>query len=131
VIGDYQLNQAGASFDVNGLQGSLLAPAVTSISLGSLVTVNWTSTNAGLPFDVAVASSLVPAGLVAPDGQVVNIDLAAPFTWVFGGGFTNAFGPASLLFTPPFGTTAAQMAVLDPAQAIGFSISQPNRLDVL
>lgn len=126
VVGDYQVNQPAASLDLNGLQGDLRVPAVTPFAPGAPVIVNWSSTNVGLPFDIAVATALVPAGTVFPDGQILNIDLGGPFTWVFGGGFTNAFANASFGYVPPAVPIAGQMGVIDPTFAIGFAISQGN-----
>jgi hypothetical protein len=126
VRGDYQLNQAGSSFDIGGLQGGLLAPATTMAATGQPISVNWTSTNAGLPFDIALATSLVPSGLVTPGGQVVNIDLGAPYAWVFGGTFANAFFPVSVIITATGNPTAVQMGVVDPTYASGLALSQPN-----
>lgn len=125
IRGDYQLNQPGASFDIGGLQGDLLSPAITTAPAGQALSVNWASTNAGMPFDIALATALVPNAFVSPAGQVVNIDFAAPFSWVFGGSFTNSFFPASVVTTASGTPTAAQMGVVGPAYPLGFTISQP------
>ncbi|MEE2714335.1 MAG: hypothetical protein VX913_16310 [Planctomycetota bacterium] len=126
IAGDYQLNQPGASFEVNGVQGSLVAPALTVAPAGTPLTVAWTSTNAGLPFDVALAISLIPAGYVSPGAQIINIDLGSPYNWVFGGTFTNTFAPASFTYAAPGSSVAAQMGVVDPTYALGVAVSQPN-----
>lgn len=125
IIGDYQRNQAAAALDVNGEVGGLMAPALTNIAPGQSVTVNWTSTNVGQPFDIAVAGSLVPAGQTTLGGQVVNIDLGSSFSWVLGGSFSQVFAPSSASVAPT-GAVAAQMVVFDPASIDGFALSQPN-----
>lgn len=126
IAGDYQLNQPGASFDVDGLQGSLVAPATTTAAAGAPLTITWTSTNAGLPYDIALATSLVPSGFVGPAGQIININLGSTFAWLFGGTFSNTFGPASFVYAATGTPIGAQMGVADPTKALGFALSQPN-----
>jgi len=125
IRGDYQPNQPGASLDIGGLQGSLLAAAVTVAPAGTPLIANMASTNGGLPFDIALAPSVIPAGLVGPQGQIVNVSIATP-SWLFGGAFVNSFTPTSLTFGAPGSPIAGQMGVVDPTKAIGLAISQPN-----
>jgi hypothetical protein len=131
VIGDFQTNQPEATFTVNGQQGTILAAPRTIVASGTPVTVAWSSTLIGNPFDVFLSS--VPAdagGLPTAGGQIINLDLGAPFSPAF-----NFFGatiaPASFPLTLPVGFYSAQLVVLDAGSPDLFRLSQPVELEVL
>lgn len=131
LAGTFQLNQPAASLDVNGQPGTILQYARTAVTAGTGVTVNWASTNAGLPFDIAVSAvAPVASALTLPSGQLVNIDVASPFVFVFGG-FQVPFFPASIPAVLPVGMTSAQMAVVSPGGPDGLALSQAVGIDVL
>ena len=131
LVGDYQTNSAVASLDVNGVQASLTAPAVTTVPFGQPVTVNWQSTLSGYPFDIVVTGTpLLPANYISPNGQIVNVDFVSGYFFAFGG-FGASFFPQSVNVTLPPGTFSAQMAILDPSAPDGFHLSQAVQIDVL
>lgn len=134
VVPEYQVNSPAASHDFNGIQGTAYGAANVSKCAGDTFTINLNSTNVGFPFDVLVSPlPLVPVsqGGLYTGTQAVNVNLFA-FVWGFGGFTTPFFGNLALPFS--FGAAAdfyTQMAVIDPFNPDGVSISQPNALHIL
>jgi hypothetical protein len=128
---EYQVNQPGASLDIDGAQGGPYYPSNVSRCTGAIFTINFNSTAVGQPWDVAISPlPLVPASggaLQTLSGQIVNVNLTA--VTLLNGGFGATFVP--LAIPAAFGAPAdinAQMAVLDPANPDLISISQPVHL---
>ncbi len=132
----YQVNQPGASFDVDGVQGWPCLPATVTRGVGVGVMIGFQSTNVGFGWELALTAPevLVPAGggaLILPlSGQILNIDVTAPsltllnaFTFPpFPGNFALGFTSAS-----PLGISA-QMLVIDPTNPDSFALSGATRL---
>jgi hypothetical protein len=132
---EYQVNQAGASLDVNGIQGTAQSPAVVNLGVNQVGMVNFASANLGQLWDVVVGSApLLSASQGAPSvgPQLINVDLLDPTLALLYNGFQSAgFVPFSgpIFFSSPI-TLSFQMAVLDPNAIGGLSFSQPVRLIV-
>ena len=136
--GEYQVNQPGASMDIDGLTGGPAGPIYASRCAGQSVTLTFSSSNSGLPWEIGIMTGdpLVSAsagGLVLADGQIVNVNLAAPSIT-----FLNNLGWTALFPAPTFQqivaigattTTSAQMAIIAPAQPSGLFLGGPNVLD--
>jgi hypothetical protein len=132
IRGDYQRNTPAASLDVDGVQGSLSAPAVVIAPLATTVNVTWSSTNTGLGWDIGLSPlAPIPSGLVLPDDQIVNVDLGSSFLFLLGGTFTIPFSNATIPILPPLGSVTAQMVVLDTSAPLGLSLSQPTQLSTV
>jgi hypothetical protein len=133
---DYQVNQPGASLDIGGLAGTSSVPAVTNLALNQGTFLNVNSTQTGAPWDIVLGSLplATPAtgGLVLPGGQLLNVSIADPsFGFLFGFFQGPPFASAAFPLSSSFALTlSGQMAVIDPAQAAGVSLSQPVRLIV-
>jgi len=132
----WQENQVGASLDLNGNpSGAFFGPSRLEIPLGGAGVANLASALGGSPWDIALgASPARPRGLGGfPLGsQLVNLDLAT-LTFTQGGAFTTPWGgvPLAVPFTGAAPLVAsAQMVVVDPSQAIGFTLSAPAELTV-
>ncbi len=129
----WQVNQACASLDVNGVQSNGMAPAITTVPANQTATVNLGGLT-GAPWDIifTVNTPLLPAGLVTAGGQIVNLDLNAA-GFIFGAGFQNAFFPGSLgaTFSAPGTQVAAQMVLVTPTMPDGFCLSQAAELQIL
>ncbi len=133
----YETNSPNSSLSFNGVTGTGLAKAVTTVCSTSVVTVN-SDGPTSLPWDVAFNTSpTVPAGapgsFVTGAGQVVNIDLTAGLYFVFGG-LAPALLPYPGTFSASFSAPAAgtylsvQQLNADPANSDGFSLSQAAQL---
>lgn len=133
----YQVNQPGATMDVNGAQGTAYTLATVNASTNSLIGLNLTSTLQGMPWDLAYGiAPVVTAGSGAAStagGQLFNIDLTDPTWTTWFGVFANSqpFVDMTfpLAFTSPL-TISGQFAVMDPTTADGFVLSQPTRANV-
>lgn len=130
----WQFNQPAASLDVDGLAGSAVAPPPAA---GCAGTIHLASTHMGLPWLLPMTSPESPVaagsgGTAVAGGQVLNIDASAAGFLVFDGGPWNAPAgglaiPYSLPSTAP--AISAQMAVADPGQPAGFSLSSCVRIE--
>ena len=124
---EYQVNQAGASLDIDGLPSSPAAPMTATRCPGQPVTVNFASSNPGLPYEVGVTApdpliSATSGAFVLPDGQVLNLNTTAPsISFINGFAFTTPFPApsfsATVSVTAPV-ATSAQMAVVAPSLEI-------------
>lgn len=129
---DYQVNQPGASLDVNGAQSLGYASASTASPTCTLNTLNWAPGPSSVAYDIVVTTggSLIPASagaLVTAGGQVINIEyFHASRVWLFGASFTMPPFPASLDFYLPHGAppVQGQMAAMDPTSPDGMFYSQ-------
>ncbi len=127
----YQVNHAGASCSIDGLNGTALSPVVITRCTGAPFSVSINSNAPGNAWDMAYSSQpLVAAsggGVALPGGQVVNLDLASS-AFLFGG-FQTSFAPATIpVIAPPPAGMSIQMAVVSPGSPDGVWLSQPTRL---
>lgn len=140
--GDWQINQAGASFDVDGATGHTLYPAAIARCPLFPIDLNFDSTLVGSPWDLGVASvPSAPAsagGAITAGGQRINVDLTHPsLAWFNGGGvpsLTTPFPGTHTLpaLTPPSPVQlSAQMFVVDATHADGIVLSQGMQVDVV
>ncbi|MAG35668.1 MAG: hypothetical protein CL878_05410 [Dehalococcoidia bacterium] len=139
VIPEWELNDAAASTDFDGLQQ--LNPNATnapnsSYPIGGPFTFNLSSTNTGV-YDVATQlNSAVPAsagGLTTPGGQTVNLNVSQPIIFLSTGGTTTslpAWAGGSLALTANAPTTlvnvSAQGVWSDPSHWDGAALSQAS-----
>jgi len=131
----YQVNQTGASLDINGVNGNAYSPASVTQCANLNVTVNAASTSVGNPWDAVISFSplltSVGGGIVTPNGQIVNVNLATA-VFLNGGTLTSPFYPFSLPVSFPAATDIYfQMFVIDPLNPEGFSLSAANTLHVV
>ena len=138
----FQVNSAEANFDLNGNQGSVFAPAITTAMVGEQVNVNLSTSVPATLYDLALTApaGLVPSnagGFLTPGGQHVNMDLTDPsLTMVFGGSFATPFvpypGPLTLpLVMPAPAALSSQMIVLDATAVDGFRLSAGATLNAI
>ncbi|MAG57955.1 MAG: hypothetical protein CMJ83_16850 [Planctomycetes bacterium] len=133
---EYQLNTPGSSLSINGTvdPGPTQPIAVTS-AIGATATINLASTNAGLPWEMAVIAPGTPAGLsvlgiATPGLQTLNVNIASPAVFWFNGGSAPALGapfaPVNLAIASPAAFQAgAQMLNLDATHPDSFRLSHP------
>lgn len=133
---EYQVNQPGASFDIDGIMGTSSAFAMVTLAVSQQGIASLTSTATGMPWDIATATAPpIPASagaVTTSDGQLLNIDTTDPtFSLLWSGfqstPFSNFSAPVSF---PQALTQSFQMGVLDPASPSGIWLSQPVRLTV-
>ena len=140
--GEWQLNGAAASLDINGL--TLVDPlgasgAVTTAPIGVPVTLNIGSTLLGNVHDLGVVLnpllSVSAGGVITGGGQTINLAIADPSLFFLFGpdGLFSSATPVSnytIPFTPtlPGLIASAQLGVIDPASPDGVSISQGSEL---
>jgi hypothetical protein len=136
-VAEYMLNQAEASFSLNGVQGTSFVPASVTINAGQTALLSAASILVGSPFELAYGAaplrSVSQGALVSIDAQIFNVDTTDPnFSLLFNGFLSPPFVPIN--FPAPFAFPAGfsfQMAVLDPTVPSNLRLSQPVRLDVL
>jgi hypothetical protein len=138
---EYETNNPAASLDLDGVQGSICTPAVTTKAPGALCVLGFASTNLGLGWEAMMClGPLVPASggaLQTLSGQLLNVNLASPAVLYLNGGATPTFtvpfpGNISVPFWAPLTsvTLSIQSAHLDPTNPDGFSLSQGGQLVV-
>lgn len=124
----YQTNSANASLDVNGVQSSGFAPAVSNVCPGATNTGTVAGGPSSVSYDIGftVGTTVLPNNLVTTGGQIVNLDFLSPsFGFVFGGTLAP-FAPFSvpIVFGPGTPELDAQMVILDFIAPDGFTLSQ-------
>jgi len=134
---EWQINQPGASLTILGqTNGGFCAPAMNMATSGVTFQLVFGSTNVGSPWDVGTTvGPLFPAsggGAFTPGGQVVNLNLGDPTLSFF---FSQFQSPPFVAYSqgvniPASALIRAQMAVVDPAMASGYSLSQGIELSV-
>lgn len=135
VAPEYQVNQTGASLDIDGVQGSATTLATVNVAVGQTAIAHFGGANTGQPWDVVLGIAppiAVSQGAAVIGGQILNIDFTDPTLIFLWNGFQ---GPPSATFAVPFSlpapaTLSLQMAVADPLSTIGIALSQPVRLIV-
>lgn len=139
-FGQYEVNKAGASLNVDGLTTDGTFAASAPYFIGSGATLNFSTSSVGLTFDIAYNN----AALVAPGtplaGQSVNLDIAQGFTFLSGGPGFTAFGgglgangfAVSLAITAPAAPTdlSLQAYAIDPTAPGGLALSQGSHMSV-
>ncbi|MAB89608.1 MAG: hypothetical protein CMJ90_09145 [Planctomycetes bacterium] len=124
----YSLNSGAASFAVNGVSSSVIAPGQVAVQTGASFAVTMDSNVSPAAWDLAYTLaptvSLLGGGLGLPGGQIVNVDLADPSLSFFNNVFASPWGgvPVSINVTLPGGTYGGQFAVTNPASAAGYSL---------
>ncbi len=130
---EYQLNSSAASFDLNGASVRAFCNAPVTVALNQTATFTASSTLLGSPFDIAytVPETSVAAsagGFTTPGAQIVNLNLLAPSLGFALGGLSPFTFPYSMPLALPIAspvplTVAAQMVIIDPSSADGFTLS--------
>lgn len=132
----YQVNQPGASFAINGIQGTAQAFAQANLVAGQAASVSLSSTNQGQAWEVAIGVlpllSRSQGAVLLTDGQLFNVNLGDPaltLAWsqFQSPGFVNQVFPVVFPFP---GTLSLQVAILDPTLPVGVALSQPVRVVV-
>lgn len=135
---DYQVNRPVADASINNVQGTAFTPAQVTIPGGQPGILRISSTNYGVPWELAVGSNpLVPAsggGVLLPDGQILNLDVFDPTITLLWGGL-GAGPPLLGIQELPFtfnGPLAASMqgVIVDPGSVVGIAVTQGIRLVV-
>jgi hypothetical protein len=131
---EYQVNQLSASLDIDGATS---VPWAIMSAQNSSGVINISGLQ-GMPYEFGITS---PEGAVTPisgaqvvsDGQIINLDQAAPSFYLNNGGNWNVPFPGngsiaySTLGVP--NAVTAQFGVADPAAMVGYSFSAPILLD--
>ncbi|MAG55347.1 MAG: hypothetical protein CMJ83_03565 [Planctomycetes bacterium] len=135
----YQTNSGDASLDIDNVMSGGLAPAITTICVGQNASVNTSSSNVGLGWDLALdVGTLIPAppGFLTGGGQAVNVNLASPSLFFLNGGAVLTLTtPYPGAFTLPVASPApvvasAQAIHIAPGNPESFALSQGSQLDV-
>lgn len=133
----YETNDAASSLDINGVAGSAYSAAITTVGFGGPVSLNLASTNVGVPFELAYnLAPLVPlfgGGLGTAGGQILNIDIVTPVSFLNGFTFSIPFpGNFPIAFAAPGVplVLSAQLLNFDPVHPDGFALSQGGQLNV-
>jgi hypothetical protein len=130
---DYQVNQAAASMNFDGVLATPGAAAVTTKCAGALV--NACADSAGNLAEIFLnVSPLVPTsagGIGLNQTNVVNLNLAGGFLQLFGAFIPlgAATGTCPIIFPAPAGTLSTQALSIDATSAIGISLSQACQLN--
>ncbi len=132
-VPQYQVNQAGAGCEIDGVTGIAITPAIVTRCAGTGFTVHLNSTAVGNVWDLAISPlPIVPAtggGLTLGSGQIVNLDLAS--TALAFGGFVTPFVPVNIPVVMNAAIGASfQMAVTSPSSPDGVWLSQATRLTI-
>lgn len=135
---EYQTNSPPSTLDVDGVIAGPCTRAVTVKPLGSSGTINLASTNVGLPWDAGILSapllSASGGALITGLGQIVNLDISGPVSFLNGGSTLSLSTVWGSNFTLNFVTPAApgtfsmQMLNVDPGFPDGFLLSQGSEL---
>ena len=132
----YQVNSPNSALDINGVQGSGCAKALTKVCAGALATINSSTALVGSPFDIAFnfapTSPLGVFGFGTAGGQIVNLDLGGGLFFVNGGAGPLMLphpGAFAIVFGMPAGLLASlQQIVVDPTSLDFFRLSQAAQL---
>ena len=136
----FQTNQTKLALKVNNVSGTAYVPTVVNQNVYACSppqpatgTVKLDTTLLGNNWDIAVSPvGLLPAVLTLPDGQLININIASPFSFINGGfasAFPALFGATSLNLTFNYGFSgqtdfSMQSVAFDATAASGLRVSQ-------
>ena len=133
----WQQNQPEAHLDIDGGSNNpFLGPIITNKGPNQPGTLNISSTQTGMPYDIAYhVGNAIPDPVGTPNGQRLNLNLADPSFGFLFGGFQAAVpaAPLNIPLVSPFANVvvAIQMAVIDPgASPDGFFLSAANEFHV-
>jgi hypothetical protein len=134
----WQVNQIEASLDIDGISAGACAPAVVTRGIGVTSTLTIASSLVGNGWEVVftVPEPGVPAGggaiQLPGTGQLVNVNFAAPSLSLLNGLTLPPFpGTLSIPVSFPVAVAVtAQLAVVNPGNPDGFSLSSAVRLVV-
>lgn len=137
----FQVNSTDAAMDLDGVATNGYAAATATKCTGYSTNINFSGALAGSPWDmgfhfIGLVAAVTGAGTVTAGGQVVNLDLGQPLSFLNGttgpnlttstfSAFTLTFAPAAAL------TVSGQALVVSPAQMDGFVLTQANQLDII
>lgn len=140
IIPEFNVNSAGSSLDMNGVQGTIFNKANSTVCTNSMVTANFGSTNVGALWEVLISPApsipLSAGALTTPNGQILNIDVTLPIVFL-NGGATFAFTPFPGSFAAAFNAggspfvLCAQQVVVDVTHPDGFVLSQCAQLSII
>ena len=132
----YSINSPAASFSVDGVSSSVVAPGQVAAQTGATFTVTMDTNVPAAAWELAYTlSPTLPLGggaLALPGGEIVNVDLANPGLTFFNGVFGTPWGgsPVNINVTLPGGTYGGQFAVTNPAAVSGFTFGGAVDLSV-
>lgn len=137
----YQVNQPRSALTVDGLVGTAQSPATKSACTNATVTMAFSSTLVGSPWDVALGSrpllSATGGAFQTAGGQIVNVDLTDPAIFFMNSGniALNLLPfPGNYTSQMPTGTNPAtltsQQVLLTATHPDGLVLSQANQVDV-
>lgn len=129
----WQVNGPEASFTVDGNQNDpFRGPARTSVGFGQTSQVDLAAAP-GSSYDLFTSfAPVVPNGFVTPNGQIFNLDLAAPVFPLFGTFLPMPAGGSNFPVVAPSGPASvnAQMLALNAAAPDGVYSSAANEYTV-
>ena len=144
---EYQLNSSALSIDIGGVTTDGNSPAVWSSNCAPVTgTFNLSTDLPYSVYEIAISAAAQKPGsmnYIAPTGEIVNLDIFQPITWMWGGSSlawwpfyqtgwpgTNQTFAFSVPFTASSLFISLQGVVADPAAASGITLSQACTADV-
>jgi len=141
VIPLYQTNSGSASMDVDGILSGGYSAAIATKCTGATSNVNFGGGLVGNGWDMgyqftALVPGTVGAGFTTPGGQVVNLVLTQPMTFLNGGVAPDLFTTSFSAFTLPIAmamplTASGQTLVANVGNPDGFSLTQGCQINIL
>ena len=136
----FETNDAELFLRIGGQEGTAVFLATTRICVGAGSVVDFGGSNAGSPFDFAIApGAALPLGsgaLMSPGGQLLHLDLNSPLLFASSGtsipGALTLPSASNLSFVAPntAATVVLQAITLSAAQPDGWALSQAAELSI-
>jgi hypothetical protein len=143
----FQVNQDAARLEVDGIPGSPGFYAEAEVAQAATFTLEISSTNGGLPWEIA-GTLIPPVPSFLPLTQnILNIDITHPTLVLLNNGFQTPWGsPVSIPGLPPTNSTVSltqtitapsspgalslQFGIADPSSPDGLHLSAPVRINI-
>ncbi|NRA95809.1 MAG: hypothetical protein HRU14_06320 [Planctomycetes bacterium] len=125
----WQVNSPLSSMDVDGVTNDACSPIRVASCVGTTSTLNVSSTNLGLPYEIGISQlpgvAVGSGAQVLANGEIINLDLGDPsLYYLYGLSFSVPFTPFSATFSYPAPVSlSAQMANVDPSMVPGIAVS--------